>query len=383
MELLLNQVFKYLQDIRVISGVNSVSKKHKIFQSCIQESRGLVLKLFNPTEKLRLGVNTSIIHKAIQKATISRPLRLIELFQLHEQISLAEGPGSIQKKIVAISKVFSGVDAMYHHLIIDYYTKTMFKIGYSLATVSTLLCEMYPLRKTEIKKSVETGTSYYEIYCSCTNNEEIPHGLFIKPMLASTHSIQKDVKYLVELKLDGIRLLFKKEKNSYSCWTRSGLILDPEGVLNILPIKDKVSILSLKEDFILDGELWIPSSKAGEGFRLILPIIKSKRKTKINAYYSIFDIPYYKESLHNIPLYKRKEILSKLGLRTLKHTSFNVKGLPKLMELVKKSVYEGVVLKEEDSVYESGKRSNRWIKIKPHPQTLDVIITGAQKGTGK
>ena len=381
--MLLNQVFTYLEEIKSYKGHECMKKKHECFINCLKNTKGQVLKLFNPKDKVKLNINESTIRKSLKLIEHSEPISLNHMYAIHEHIVNCVGYGSIKKKIQLISKIFSGVDVIYRNLLKEYYTKTMFKIGFSLSTVDSVLYQLNPCKKEAIKKGIETGLSHYEIYKLCEEGKEIPTGTTIKPMLACAHPIDISKEYYIELKLDGVRLLFKHQKGEYSCWTRSGLFLDPEKVLSIIPLKDKLSLLNIKEDFVLDGELWVPSLKAGEGFRVLLPIIKSKKKIKINAYYHLFDIPYYKEFLYEKPLYFRKKLLDTLNLRIVKYTTLNYEKIPPLLNKLKKTIYEGVVIKEKNSLYEPGKRSTKWLKLKPHPETIDVLITGAQKGTGK
>lgn len=380
----LNLVFTHLLKMQSYTGTNCILKKHEEFKKCLLLTEGKILKLFNPVEKLKLRVNTALIQSCTKwSPTQVSDMTMCELLDLHKQIISAIGEGSTAIKQNILSRIYKGVDPVYHHLLTDYYTKTLFKIGYSLATLSSLLRQMYPNRSSDIIVGVETGVPYYDLYQYCKTGATLTVGSTIKPMLASTHTIDPLKKYSVELKLDGVRLLFKHYRGSYSCWTRSGLFLDPWGVLDLLPARDMLSILKIKEDFVLDGELWVPSLTAGEGFRLILPIIKSKKKTNIKAYYSVFDLPYYNTALYHVPLHERRSLLAQLGVRTIPSTRFIHSKLDQLMGKFKNSLYEGVVLKDIQSGYEPGKRSMKWIKIKPTPETIDVLITGAHQGTGK
>ena len=45
--------------------------------------------------------------------------------------------------------------------------------------------------------------------------------------------------------------------------------------------------------------------------------------------------------------------------------------------------YEGLVVKDPDSVYAMGKRGSGWVKLKEELDTLDVVIVAAEYGHGK
>ncbi len=45
--------------------------------------------------------------------------------------------------------------------------------------------------------------------------------------------------------------------------------------------------------------------------------------------------------------------------------------------------HEGVVVKHPESVYSPGRRGKNWLKIKPEPETLDLVVTGGEWGEGR
>ncbi|MDZ7687280.1 MAG: ATP-dependent DNA ligase [Halobacteriales archaeon] len=45
--------------------------------------------------------------------------------------------------------------------------------------------------------------------------------------------------------------------------------------------------------------------------------------------------------------------------------------------------HEGVVVKHPESAYSPGRRGKNWLKIKPEPETLDLVVTGGEWGEGR
>jgi DNA ligase-1 len=45
--------------------------------------------------------------------------------------------------------------------------------------------------------------------------------------------------------------------------------------------------------------------------------------------------------------------------------------------------HEGVVVKDPGSTYSPGRRGKNWLKIKPEPETLDLVVTGGEWGEGR
>ncbi|MFK5257906.1 ATP-dependent DNA ligase, partial [Propionibacterium freudenreichii] len=54
-----------------------------------------------------------------------------------------------------------------------------------------------------------------------------------------------------------------------------------------------------------------------------------------------------------------------------------------LFESARAGGNEGLLLKRSGSLYEAGKRSGAWLKVKRAFATLDVVITAAEQGHGK
>lgn len=207
----------------------------------------------------------------------------------------------------------------------------------------------------------------------------------IEPMLAKLESpdIELAGTWISEPKFDGERLLAEYKEKKIGLWTRRHVQVSskfPEVADALLKVDG--------DDWILDGELTV----AGGFRRLLKRNVEDKTKIKIlsqkiPATYHVFDILRWEGiDLTSKPLKDRKKIL----LNHV-HPSDRVKIMP--FRLVKSSEvkkqfqeyvnegYEGAVLKNALSAYESGKRTGQWIKIK-REETVDVNIIGATRSTG-
>lgn len=207
----------------------------------------------------------------------------------------------------------------------------------------------------------------------------------IEPMLAKLESQDVDLTgtWISEPKFDGERLLAESKDKKIGLWTRRHVQVSrkfPEVVDALLKVDG--------DDWILDGELTVPG-----GFRRLLKRnVEDKTKIKIlsqkiPATYHVFDILRWEgRDLTPQPLKDRKKLL-------LNHInpSEQIKIIPFRLVTsseVKKHFqeyvdegYEGAVLKNALSTYESGKRTGQWIKIK-REETVDVNIIGATRSTG-
>ncbi len=87
---------------------------------------------------------------------------------------------------------------------------------------------------------------------------------------------------------------------------------------------------------------------------------------------------------------ERREILEEtfagLGpplLVSPQYSAAAIEDVDRLFGEARSSANEGLVLKRRQSVYEPGRRSGTWYKVKRPYATLDVVITAAEQGHGK
>ena len=91
--------------------------------------------------------------------------------------------------------------------------------------------------------------------------------------------------------------------------------------------------------------------------------------------YYVFDLLYFDgESYLNSPLIERKEMLLHAITKenVLTYSDHFDDGI-RLFEEIQKLVMEGIVAKRKESVYQPGKRSNDWLKIKHSARRENVI----------
>jgi len=204
-----------------------------------------------------------------------------------------------------------------------------------------------------------------------------------KPMLArSTEEPFSSGDWIFEVKWDGIRAIsYVKEELSIRSRNRKEL-------------KDNFPELSeLKSqarDMVLDGEIIVMK----DGKADFATLIKRSQNTnamdidhmarKFPATYIIFDIMEKEgRELLDIPLMERKKILeNSVGEGKFVILSLFVEetGVDYYRAALEKGV-EGIMAKKKDSLYEPGKRSNNWLKIK-QVKTCDCVVFGYTSGEG-
>ena len=167
--------------------------------------------------------------------------------------------------------------------------------------------------------------------------------------------------WLYELKFDGIRAIAVKDNTKNSLISRNGNKLDarfPE-------IAEAVKNLPVR-DCVIDGEVVALDEEGRSSFQLLQALEMEGRKAPLRFY--VFDLLELDgKSLLGLPLEQRKQVLAKVcetlsdPIRYSGEISGDVKSL--LTEVQRRGL-EGLIGKQRNSIYEPGRRSGAWIKLK-------------------
>ena len=181
----------------------------------------------------------------------------------------------------------------------------------------------------------------------------------MKPRLLEAPPAAGD--WLYELKFDGIRLIAVKNGEKVNLISRNenelaGRFAEAASDIGALPIKDCV----------IDGEVVALDEKGGSSFQLLQAHEMEGRRAPV--YYYVFDLLQAAgKSLIGLPIERRKELLSLLCKDAGGSIRFSgeIGGDPvALLREVQRLGLEGVIGKQRGSVYEPGRRSGVWIKLK-------------------
>lgn len=196
---------------------------------------------------------------------------------------------------------------------------------------------------------------------------------FIEPMKAKlVESPPATGDWLYELKFDGIRLIAAKTEEKVSLLSRNKNDLSarfPE-------IVDAIQNLSARE-CVTDGEVVALDEKGRSSFQLLQAREIEGRNSPV--YFYAFDLLQLDgKSLVSLPLEARKNVLEKLCAAAgdpIRYSGAIGGDAKRLLEEVKLRGLEGIIGKQHNSVYEPGRRSGAWIKLKC-VQQQEFIIGG-------
>lgn len=186
---------------------------------------------------------------------------------------------------------------------------------------------------------------------------------FIEPMKAKFVAVPPHAGgWIYELKFDGFRALAIKNGNRVELLSRSKKDL----AARFPDVVEAVESLG-QTNFMLDGEIVAQDEQGRSSFQLLQGLEMGTARPAI-AYY-VFDLLYEDgKDLCKLPLEERRKRLRKIlpgKKQGLIHFSAEIQGDPrKLLAETKKLGLEGIIGKKARSVYEPGRRSGAWIKVK-------------------
>lgn len=194
----------------------------------------------------------------------------------------------------------------------------------------------------------------------------------IKPMLATLHEGKPfdGKKWLFEIKWDGYRAIADKKKKNIQLYSRNGILFSDYPLLN-------KELGTIKDDFIMDGEIVVLDEQGHPSFQLLQ---QYKEDPDHPLVFYVFDLLFLNEKdLKEKNILERKKILVKL-LSTYNGSvirfSDHIIGRGKdFFEKVKEMGLEGIIAKKIGSRYIEHFRSKEWLKIK-NVQTEEAIIIG-------
>lgn len=201
--------------------------------------------------------------------------------------------------------------------------------------------------------------------------------LAIEPQLATLvdRNTILNKGWIYEIKFDGYRVLARIQNKKIQLFSRNGI--DWTNKLKSLVIELKA--LKLPSGFY-DGELVVNDENNIPDFGLLQKCFEKDTTDQIVMY--LFDMPFYSNmDIRKVPLVMRKLVLNNLlshntSARIKLSEQFDTSG-KSLLESACKLGLEGIIAKQSNSIYASG-RSNSWLKLKCI-NTQEFVVVGFTK----
>ena len=214
----------------------------------------------------------------------------------------------------------------------------------------------------------------------------------VEPMLAQpAQGVEEALrehggKSSFEVKLDGARVQLHLKGGEVRIFSRgfkevTGSL--PEVVEGVRGVGAREAILD-GEVVAVEGERLLPFQYLLRRFRRERGVERARGEVPVRLY--LFDLLYLDgESLLDLPYSERRERLEKLcpDLLTERIVTSSASEAGEFLKRARARGHEGVVAKRLDGPYLPGAREKLWLKIKPVPETLDLVIVGAEWGYGR
>ncbi|MEM3403066.1 MAG: ATP-dependent DNA ligase [Nitrososphaeria archaeon] len=193
---------------------------------------------------------------------------------------------------------------------------------------------------------------------------------------------------ICEPKLDGVRAQCHKKGEVVKIFTRRG-----NESTNYFP-EIAEELKKIPHDYIFDGEIVAYMNDKVLPFTLLQQRLQRKEISedlmqRIPLSLFVYDVLYFDgKSVYKEALKERKRLFEKIKfpekVKVLEYTFINTKEeIEKMFHESVERGFEGLMLKDPESIYTVGKRGKNWVKLKKELDTLDVVIIGAERGHGK
>lgn len=347
--------------------------------------------------------------KKRQAGLFSSKLSVEKVFENLSKLLNVEGKGAIDIKLNLISELFASASP----LEAKYIARTLLndlRLGVADGLIKDAIAFGFYQGNEEVKELIQEkydlANDLAYIFRAAVKGKkelekiEIVPGRPINVMLpVKINNVEDGFKICgkpaaFEHKYDGFRVLINKSAIGINLFTRK-----LENVTKQFPdVVDAVEKHIKGESFVIDSEVVGFNSKSGkyQPFEAISQRIKRKYDIdklikELPVEVNVFDILYLDgDSVMNKPFSERRKILEKVVKEKDKviRASYQIitddeKIAEKFYKEALKSGEEGVMIKNLSAPYTQGRRVGNIVKLKPEVADLDLVIVGAEHGSGK
>jgi len=386
--------------IRAIGGVSGISDSE-------------VVDEFREIGDLGKVAESVLKKKKKQTSLFSEKLSIEKVLDNLRKLPTLEGRGAVEQKVGSIIELLhSATPAEAKYIIRTILSDMKIGVGSGILRDAIVMCCFKPesledkkVYMVAVQEAYDKSTDFAEVFEKACNNSlkkiKLKPGKPVKVMLFPKAKNIEDAFKIVEkpaafeYKYDGFRVMISKEKNGkIKIFTRRLEEVTKQFPEIVEYVKNHVE----GESFILDAEAvgFNAKSKKYTDFQDISQRIR--RKYGIDEMMklfpielAVFDIIYYNnKSLITMPFVDRRKLIE----RIIKEEKFkiilakqiitdDVKEVEGFYNKALSDNQEGLMGKNLNAPYKPGARIGYAVKLKPEDKDFDLVITGAEWGTGK
>lgn len=350
--------------------------------------------------------------KKRQSSLFSKKLTVEKVFDNFRKLVGLEGSGTVERRIDYIAELLNSATPIESKYLIRTILGDL-RIGIAEGIIRDAIAAAFfsSEKKAEAAQSIEEAydlsNDIAEVFNAASKGIEeirkvkIMPGKPMKVMLAlKTKTLKEAFEALgtpaaIEQKYDGFRMVISRSKNgTIKLFTRRLEDVTSQFPDVVSAVKKNVS----GESFVLDSEVvgYNPRTKKYMPFEAISQRIKRKYEierlvSELPVEINVFDVMYHNgKSTMDTAFRERRKIVERI-VKTIPFiirpavqiiTDSEDDGM-KFYEEALKIGEEGVMVKKLDAPYRTGRRVGFMVKIKPDIKDLDLVIVGAEYGSGK
>ena len=315
---------------------------------------------------------------------------------MNEIIGLKEKSDAEKKDFVLNS--WNGLDYT-ERLIFNKLLGGSFRIGVSDKTLINALTKFSNQESSALTHSLmgkwqPENTSFKELISAENinpdNSKPYPFCLAY-PLEKDLEDLGKPDEWQIEYKWDGIRGQIIRRNDEVFIWSRGEELITEQ----FPEIKEVVQ--NMKGNFVLDGEILAVKDNQVLNFnelqkRLNRKTLTKKMLSEIPIQVFAYDLLELEgNDLRQKPISARRVMLEELllnenpdNIKISQQIAFeNWNELDQIRENSREINSEGLMLKQKNSHYHSGRKKGDWWKWKIDPLTIDAVLIYAQKGSGR
>ena len=357
-------------------------------------------------ERGDLGIVAEKLVESKQQSTLMKKKLTVEsVFNNLKKLPQVSGTGSQDRKLNILAELISSAKPKEARYIVRTALGTM-RIGVAQGILRDAIAVAFDVDAKAVERAWNMLPDYGEVVKIAKTkgndgliNVKVRLGTSVQVLLSEKApdletALQKFERAAIEIKYDGARVQIHKDGNKITLFTRR-----LENVTSQFPDLVGMAKSSIMSDqCILDGEILGIDKKTGKSlpFQHLSQRIQrkydiEKMVDEIPIQVNLFDIIYCDgKMLFETPFIERRKILEKVvkpmpdKFRLAEHiVTDDLKRAEKFYNEALAAGQEGVMVKNLDSEYQPGRRVGYWLKVKPIMETLDLVIIGAEWGTGK
>lgn len=315
---------------------------------------------------------------------------LIDIYKEIESFKNLKGNGVINLRIEKLNKIYKNLS----FIEAKYFTKIVIgeiRGGIKEGLFKKALSQFYKIDEKKLNELFLKSGNFKNLIDNFRRGEfkiEVlkPISMMLAEKVEDIDEIFVDKeKVSCEYKYDGIRVQIHKKNEVVKIFSRNLNDITEKLPSIVFKIREKLKKIN---EVILEGEL-IGFDKKGELLpfqTLMSKIFKEDKDRGYDFDIYLFDILYFEDKdLTNFPYMKRMEFLEKLKNDFNRVEFLITNNIDEVKTFYNKAInsgFEGIMIKDINGIYQSGKRGKLWLKMKKII-TLDLLILEAYWGYGR